>query len=188
MPMPVTISKTEIDGVLVVETGIFRDHRGYFSESYSQAIWAEAGFHETFVQDNISRSAKGVLRGMHYQLLPHGMGKLVRVISGAVFDVAVDLRRGSPTFGKWIGRELSGENGLSLWIPVGFAHGFVSLADDTYVHYKCSGMHTPDTERALLYNDPDVAIQWPLEPTIISDKDAKAPRLAEAETNFDYKG
>ena len=187
MPMKVTLTPTDIDGVLVAETGVFRDDRGYFSESYSKAMWAEAGFHETFVQDNISKSAKGVLRGMHYQLNPHGMGKLVRVVSGAVFDVAVDLRKGSPTFGKWVGRELSGTNCLALWVPVGFAHGFVALEDDTYVHYKCSGMHTPEAERSLSYKDPDVGIEWPLEPTIISDKDKDAPLLNDAETNFEYK-
>jgi len=114
MPMPVEISTTEIEGVLVIKTGIFRDERGFFSETYSKNVWAEAGFNEDFVQDNLSKSAKGTLRGMHYQLAAHGMGKLVRAVTGAVFDVAVDLRRGSPTFGKWVGRELSAENGLSL--------------------------------------------------------------------------
>jgi len=186
MPMPVKITETEIPDVKIVETGLFRDHRGFFSESYSVPMWEAAGFAEDFVQDNLSKSAKGVLRGMHYQLLPDGMGKLVRCVSGAVFDVAVDLRQGSPTFGKWVGRELNGENQLSLWVPVGFAHGFVSLADDSLVHYKCSGVHSPACERALRYNCPEVGIEWPLDPTIISEKDAAAPGLADADYNFTY--
>jgi len=186
MPMPVTIRKTEIDGILEIETGIFRDHRGFFSETYNIDVWTEQGFADTFVQDNLSQSAKGVLRGLHYQLEPHGMGKLVRAVSGAVFDVAVDLRKGSPTFGHWIGRELSAGNNLALWIPAGFAHGFVSLADDTLVYYKCNATHAPQAERSLNYACPKVGIDWPLEPTIISDKDKAAPGLGEAETNFTY--
>lgn len=188
MPMKVTITPTRIDGILLVETGIFHDARGYFTESYSEAIWREAGFTEKFVQDNISRSCKGTMRGMHYQLTPSGMGKLVRCITGAVHDVAVDLRKGSPTFGQWIGYELSGENGLALWIPVGFAHGFVALEEDTIVHYKCSGMHSPENERALSYKDPAIGIEWQLEPTVISEKDENAPTLDGADYDFVYKG
>lgn len=188
MPMPVEITQTEIPDVLVVKTGIFSDHRGFFSESYSRNMWAKEGFNETFVQDNLSRSSKGVLRGMHYQLSAHGMGKLIRVVTGAVFDAAVDLRKGSPTFGKWVGRELSGANGLSLWVPAGFAHGFVALEDDTHVWYKCTGHHAPEAERALNYKDPDVGIAWPIEPSVISEKDAAAPMLAGAEYDFDYEG
>ena len=187
MPMPVTLSKTEIDGVLAAKVGLFRDQRGFFTETYSINTWEEQGFHETFVQDNMSLSAKGTLRGMHYQLEPHGMGKLVRAVTGAVFDVAVDLRKGSPTFGQWVGRTLCGENGLALWIPPGFAHGFVALEDQTYVYYKCTAVHTPEAERALSYKDPSVAIAWPLEPAIVSEKDAQAPLLAEAEYNFTYE-
>jgi dTDP-4-dehydrorhamnose 3,5-epimerase len=186
MPMPVTFHTTEIPGVLVIETGVFRDQRGFFSESYNREVWAEKGFVETFVQDNISLSVKGTLRGMHYQLEPHGMGKLVRVVHGAVFDVAVDIRCGSPTYGQWVGRELSGSNGLSLWVPPGFAHGFVALGDNTLVAYKCSACHAPASERSLSYACPKVGIDWPLEPTVISDKDAAAPGLDEAETNFDW--
>ena len=186
MPMPVAFAETEIPGVLVAETGIFRDHRGFFTETYSRKVWEDAGFKESFVQDNLSMSAKGTLRGMHYQLNPHGMGKLVRAVSGSVFDAAVDLREGSPTFGKWVGRTLSAENGLALWVPIGFAHGFVALEDDTLVSYKCTGMHTPEAERSLLYDDPDVRIAWPLEPTIISTKDAAAPSLKDAEYNFTF--
>jgi dTDP-4-dehydrorhamnose 3,5-epimerase len=186
MPMPVTIKETEIAGVLEVHTGVFEDDRGFFSESHSAKMWEEAGFLETFVQDNLSKSSRGTLRGMHYQLDPHGMGKLVRCVQGAVFDVAVDLRAGSPTYSKWVGRELSGSNHLSLWVPVGFAHGFVALEDDTLVHYKCTGMHAPDAERAVSYKDPTIAIEWPLEPSVITQKDEDAPLLADAEANFTF--
>ncbi|MBN2311018.1 MAG: dTDP-4-dehydrorhamnose 3,5-epimerase [Candidatus Hydrogenedentes bacterium] len=186
--MPVHFSETELDGVLIVECGVFRDERGFFSETYNQDIWHAAGFTRPFVQDNLSLSVKGTLRGLHYQILPHGMGKLVRAVTGAVFDVAVDLRRGSPTFGRWIGQTLSAENGLALWVPEGFAHGFVALEDDTYVYYKCTGTHAPEAERALRYNDPDVGVDWPTAPTVISDKDAAAPLLGEVETNFTYPG
>jgi dTDP-4-dehydrorhamnose 3,5-epimerase len=184
MPMPVHIESTEIEGVLIVKTGIFHDERGFFSESWSHGMWKDAGFEETFVQDNLSESAKGTLRGMHYQILPEGMGKLVRCVRGSIYDVAVDLRKGSPTFGQYVGRELSGENGLSLWVPVGFAHGFVALEDHAMVHYKCTGMHSPDCERSLSYKCPKVGIEWPLEPSIISGKDEDAPGLDEAEYNF----
>ncbi len=186
MPMPVTMTKTEIEGVLLVEVGKFCDARGYFTETYSKPVWEDCGFTENFPQDSMSLSAKGTLRGMHYQLDPHGMGKLVRAVCGSVFDVAVDLRRGSPTFGKWIGRELSAENHLALWIPSGFAHGFVALEENTIVYYKCSGVHAPEAERSLSYKCSEVGIEWPLEPTIISEKDAAAPGLAEAESNFEY--
>lgn len=184
MPMPVRISKTEIDAVLLIETGIARDDRGFFSESYSQRMWAEAGFTETFVQDNLSLSSKGTLRGMHYQLEPHAMGKLVRVMTGSIFDVAVDLRREAPTFGRWVGCTLSATNALALWVPKGFAHGFLSLEDATLVHYKCTAIHMPEAERALSFADPIVAIDWPHEPVCISDKDRTAPSLKKVEVNF----
>lgn len=184
MPMPVTIEKTPIDGLLIVKTGVFHDDRGFFSESYSQSMWAGAGFTETFVQDNLSKSKKGTLRGLHYQILPEGMGKLVRCVQGAVFDVAVDLRVGSPTYGQWHGLELTGENHLSFWVPVGFAHGFVALEDETLVHYKCTRHHAPECERALNYACPKVGITWPMTPTVITQKDADAPMLDAVDTNF----
>lgn len=186
MPMPVEFSKTEIEDVLEVKTGLFEDDRGFFTETYSLPVWQAGGFDGVFVQDNLSRSAKGTLRGMHYQLSTHGMGKLVRVVKGSVFDVAVDLRKGSPSFGKWVGRTLSDENALSLWIPEGFAHGFVALEEDTLVWYKCTGSHAPEAERALNYRDPEVAIEWPIEPTIISAKDADAPMFGDVESDFVY--
>lgn len=186
MPMPVSIEKAPLDGLLIIKTGVFQDDRGFFSESYSRDIWATAGFEDTFVQDNLSKSKKGTLRGMHYQIKPEGMGKLVRCVQGAVFDVAVDLRQGSPTFGKWFGLELSGENHLSLWVPAGFAHGFVALEDDSLVHYKCTAHHAPDCERSLNYACPKVGIAWPMTATIITQKDQDAPMLGDAETNFTY--
>lgn len=185
--MPVKITKTEIPDVLVVETGAVYDDRGFFSETYSSKMFEAAGFRETFLQDNLSGSKRGTLRGLHYQLEPHGMGKLVRAITGSIFDVAVDLRRGSPFFGKWVGRALSAENRLSLWIPSGFAHGFVALEDATLVHYKCTTTHTPEAERAVHYADPKIGIVWPIEPSLVAPKDAAAPPLDRAEFNFEYR-
>lgn len=187
MPMPVEFVKTEIEEVLVVKTGVARDERGFFSETHSQRVWRDAGFDHHFVQDNLSSSARGTLRGMHYQLHPHAMGKLVRCVFGAVFDVAVDLRAGSPSYGRWVGRELSAANALSLWVPVGFAHGFLSLADDSLVHYKCTDMHTPEAERSLSHADPEVGIRWPIPPTLITEKDRDAPLLKDVEANFEYR-
>ncbi len=188
MPMPVTLEPTPIDGLLVVKTGVFHDDRGYFSESYSEMMWSEAGFEIPFKQDNLSKSKKGTLRGMHYQIEPEGMGKLVRCVQGSVFDVAVDLRKGSPTYGKWHGLELSGENHLAFWVPAGFAHGFVALEDESLVHYKCTTHHAPDFERALNYACPAVGIQWPIAPTIITQKDQDAPMLDDVDSNFEFPG
>lgn len=184
MPMPVEIQKTDIEGVVTVKTGLFRDDRGFFSESYSEKMWNEAGFSEDFKQDNVSLSAKGVLRGLHYQINPEPMGKLVRCLQGRIYDVAVDLRKDSPTFGQYAGIELSGENQLSFWVPVGFAHGFVSMEDNSLVHYKCTNHHAPDCERALSWKCPKVGIEWPMQPTIISEKDDIAPGLDDADYNF----
>lgn len=187
MPVPVTIEPTEIEDVLVVKGKTFHDERGYFTEIYSRDMYKAAGFEQNFVQDNLSGSAKGTLRGMHYQILPDGMGKLVRCVKGVVFDVAVDLRRGSPTYGRWVGHELHGGDNLAMWIPVGFAHGFLALEDDSVVHYKCTAHHSPACERCLSYRCPKVGIVWPAPPTIISPKDASAPTLDTAEHNFVYQ-
>jgi dTDP-4-dehydrorhamnose 3,5-epimerase len=185
--MPVKVTPTEIEDVVLVESRLFRDGRGYFTEVYSAHSFTDAGLPTEFAQDNLSKSAKGTLRGLHYQNEPNGQGKLVTALTGAIFDVAVDLRRGSPTFGKWVGRELRGESGLALWVPVGFAHGFVALEDDTLVFYKCTTRWAPESERSLLYNDAAIGIEWPIAPTRISPKDAEAPGLGEAEYNFDYR-
>jgi len=184
MPMPVKLIETDLPGVLLVETGCAADERGFFAETWSRQVWRDAGFGYEFVQDNLSLSERGVLRGMHYQLEPHPLGKLVRAVTGAIFDVGVDLRKGSPTFGKWAGYELSADNNLALWLPPGFAHGFLALQDDTRVFYKCTHIHTPEAERTLHYADPQVNVQWPIEPAIVSEKDAAAPMLESAEYNF----
>ncbi|HIJ73386.1 MAG TPA: dTDP-4-dehydrorhamnose 3,5-epimerase [Candidatus Hydrogenedentes bacterium] len=186
MGQPVSIAATDIEDVLLIETTVFRDMRGFFTETYSAKTWGAAGLEVSFVQDNLSKSAKGTLRGMHYQLAPHAMGKLIRAVTGALFDVAVDLRRGSPTFGKWVGRVLSAENGLAMWIPEGFAHGFIALEDETLAYYKCTNFYAPEAERAIIYNDPEIGIEWPIEPASISQKDAAAPTLEHAEFNFVY--
>lgn len=188
MPMPVSVEEGGLNGLLLVRTGLFRDERGFFAETYSRNMFRAAGFEAEFVQDNLSESCLGTLRGMHYQIHPGAMGKLVRCVRGAVFDVAVDLRRGSPTFGHWRGHTLSEANGLSLWIPEGFAHGFVSLEDHTLVHYKCSAHHAPECERSLSYKCPKIGIEWPMTPKVVSKKDAAAPGLEAAEYNFDYCG
>jgi dTDP-4-dehydrorhamnose 3,5-epimerase len=187
MPKSVEIEKTKLDGVLIITSEKHRDERGFFMETYSKDKWAKEGFNETFVQDNLSLSSKGTLRGMHFQLATHGTGKLVRAIKGSVFDVAVDLRRGSPTFKEWVGCELTDENDKALWVPVGFAHGFIALDDDTLVYYKCTAHYAPDAERALSYKDPDVNIEWPIPPVHVSDKDKKAPLLEAAEYDFVYQ-
>ncbi|MCB9770356.1 MAG: dTDP-4-dehydrorhamnose 3,5-epimerase [Candidatus Omnitrophica bacterium] len=183
----VQLTPTEIEDVLLVVTRYFRDDRGFFTETYSQKNWSAEGFDETFLQDNMSLSAKGTLRGMHYQIEPHGMGKLIRAITGSIFDVAVDLREGSPTFGKWVGRTLSAENGLAMWVPVGFAHGFLALEDQTLIYYKCTNTYAPDSERSVHYADPEIGIEWPMEPTGLSPKDEAAPLLRDAEFNFKFE-
>jgi dTDP-4-dehydrorhamnose 3,5-epimerase len=174
---------TALDGLLVVEPTIFGDDRGLFYESWNRRDFnALVGRDVDFVQDNYSRSVRGVLRGLHYQV-KRPQGKLVRVISGEVFDVAVDLRRSSPTFGRWAGETLSGENRRMLWIPEGFAHGFVVLSDSAEFLYKATDYYAPEHERTLLWNDPALGIAWPLEgPPILKAKDAAAARFADAET------
>ncbi|HRK34206.1 MAG TPA: dTDP-4-dehydrorhamnose 3,5-epimerase [Candidatus Hydrogenedentes bacterium] len=184
--MPVKVIPTEIPDVLVIESPVFRDERGYFTEVFSSEGWAALGLPTTFVQDNLSKSVKGTLRGLHYQIEPHAQGKLVHALSGTVYDVAVDLRKGSSTFGKWVGRLLSGGSGLAMWIPAGFAHGFVALEDDSMLFYKCSSPWVRSAERSLAYDDPELKIGWPVVPTIVSPKDADAPRLSTAEFNFSY--
>ncbi|MGE0734878.1 MAG: dTDP-4-dehydrorhamnose 3,5-epimerase [Alphaproteobacteria bacterium] len=172
---------TDLPGVLVIEPHVIGDARGFFLETYRRDRYESAGIDADFVQDNHSRSAKGVLRGLHFQH-PNAQGKLVRVVRGAIFDVAVDIRRGSPHFGKWTGAELSGDNHRQMWIPPGFAHGFLSLADETDVLYKCSDIYAPQHEHCVLWNDAALGIAWPdlgLPPRV-SAKDAAAPRLRDA--------
>jgi dTDP-4-dehydrorhamnose 3,5-epimerase len=175
------IIETPIKDLLIIETKIFKDDRGFFLESYNLRDFEEIGLDLKFVQDNISKSKKGVLRGLHFQLR-HPQGKLVRVISGRVYDVAVDLRVNSPTFGRWFGIELKGEDGLAFYIPEGFAHGFLTLEDNTYFFYKCTEFYYPDDDLGVIWNDPEINISWPLEgikELIISDKDKRLPSFRE---------
>jgi len=175
------IVKTAIPGVLILEPRVFGDERGFFYESFNQKVWQEiTGLQTIFVQDNHSRSARNVLRGLHYQI-KQPQGKLVRVVSGEVFDVAVDIRVGSPTFGRWAGVELSAENKRMLWIPEGFAHGFLVLSEFAEFLYKTTDYWAPQYERTILWNDPDLAIAWPLQnQPILSDKDSKGLTFKEA--------
>jgi dTDP-4-dehydrorhamnose 3,5-epimerase len=180
----VLIEQTALTQLLVLTPRYFRDERGFFVESYNKRAFAEAvGADFEFVQDNHSRSTRGVLRGLHYQLPPHAQGKLVRVANGEIFDVAVDLRGGSPTFGRWFGVVLSAEKGNQLWIPPGFAHGFCTLSETADVLYKATDYYAPDCERSVAWNDPDIGIDWPLDiEPVLSAKDTAAPPLAQAET------
>jgi len=175
-----------IADVVLMEPRAFADERGLFFESFNAAAFAEAtGVSRLFVQDNHSVSRRGVVRGLHYQLPPFAQGKLVRVVAGAVFDVAVDVRRGSPTFGRWVGEMLSAENRRQLWIPEGFAHGFMALEDETQFLYKTSAPYNRDSERAIMWNDPAIAIDWPrnFDP-IVSERDMRSPVLANAREMF----
>ncbi len=182
------IIETDIAGVVILEPRLFRDARGYFFESFSQRVFEERVCRTKFVQDNESRSSYGVLRGLHFQKPPHAQSKLVRVISGAVLDVAVDIRRGSPTFGRHVAVELSGENHRQLFIPRGFAHGFAVLSEEVVFQYKCDNYYAPQSEGALAWNDPALGIDWriPAGDVLLSDKDQKHPFLEEAPELFDY--
>jgi dTDP-4-dehydrorhamnose 3,5-epimerase len=176
------VTPTRIPDVLLIEPRVFGDARGFFFESFNhRAFQQAAGLDISFVQDNHSRSAQGVLRGLHYQV-QQPQGKLVRVVRGAVFDVAVDIRRGSPTFGQWTGTELSEDNHRQLWIPPGLAHGFLVLSDSADFLYKTTDYYAPQHERAIAWNDPDIGIEWPLAiPPLLSSKDQQARRLRDAE-------
>ncbi len=174
--------KTDIPDVLIIEPKVFGDERGFFFESFNQNTWEQAtGVKLPFVQDNHSRSAKGVLRGLHYQI-KQPQGKLVRVVAGEVFDVAVDIRKGSKTFGKWVGVNLSAENKRQLWVPPGLAHGFLVLSDTAEFLYKTTDYYAPAYERSIAWNDPELGIAWPLEgQPILAEKDRAGSRLADAE-------
>jgi dTDP-4-dehydrorhamnose 3,5-epimerase len=177
------IIETAIPGLLIIEPKVFGDDRGFFMESWNAKTFAAAGLDLNFVQDNHSRSSRGVLRGMHYQQ-PNPQGKLVRVTAGAVYDVAVDMRRSSPAFGKWVGVELSAANRRIFWVPEGLAHGFLCLEDGTDFLYKCTSLYEPANEHSLLWNDPEVGIEWPLDGIVpqLSAKDAVGKPFGEAAT------
>lgn len=182
--MTLRVTTLDLSGPLLIEPRVIEDERGFFLESYNAQQFGKAlGRPMQFVQDNHSRSARGVLRGLHYQLAPHAQAKLVRVVVGEVYDVVVDLRRASPTFGRWAGVRLSAANRRQLFVPEGFAHGFAVLSDGAEVLYKASGYYVPSSERSVAWNDPDIGIDWQIsgQPTL-SDKDANAPRLSATET------
>ncbi len=187
--MPFEFIKTEISDVILIKPKVFGDERGFFMETYKKSEFKREDIDLEFVQDNHSKSVKGVLRGLHFQKEPKAQGKLVRCIRGKIFDVAVDIRRGSPTFGKWVGYELSEENKLMLWIPKGFAHGFLTLSDEAEIIYKVSGgEYSPEHDSAIRWDDPDINITWPInEAPVLSKKDRTAPFLEDAEINFVYK-
>ncbi len=170
------IKRTELPGVIVIEPDSFEDPRGYFMETYQDTRYYDLGIKVRFVQDNISFSKKGVLRGLHYQY-PHAQHKLVQAISGKIFDVAVDIRSGSPTYGRWTSAILSDRNRLQFFVPAGFAHGFCVLSETAHVLYKCSDYYSPHTEGGILWSDPDLKIQWPESEPLISSKDASHPLL-----------
>ena len=172
------IETTALPGVVLITPRVFKDPRGFFQESWNRSRYAEAGITGEFVQDNLSRSSRGVLRGLHFQH-PHDQGKLVHVLEGSVFDVAVDIRHGSPTFGHWVGYELSADNHRQLYLPPGFAHGFCVTSDSALFAYKCTDYYHPESETSLLWNDPQIGIEWPLDNPELSDRDAAAQPLAE---------
>lgn len=178
------IQKFDCEGLLLIKPDVFSDERGHFLETYSAVKYAELGMPESFVQDNESFSHRLVLRGLHFQVPPHAQGKLIRVVRGSIFDVAVDIRKNSPTFGKWISVVLSDENKYQFWIPAGFAHGFLALEDKTVINYKCSSLYHSASERTLLWNDPALQIAWPEKPQIVSSKDEKGEFFADFNTPF----
>ncbi len=178
--------KTFIDGLIVITPDIFYDERGYFFESFNRKKFADGGIDKTFVQDNISKSVKGTVRGLHYQIGEYAQGKLCSVIVGKVLDVAVDIRFGSPTFGKYFSVELNDETKNQLWIPPGFAHGFSVLSDSAVFSYKCSALYNKQSERAILFNDSELMIDWKVDKPIVSEKDLQAKLFKEIEKDFLY--
>jgi dTDP-4-dehydrorhamnose 3,5-epimerase len=186
----ISVSKTKLDGVVLIDTNFFRDERGFFLEAWHAERYREHGLPDSFVQDNHSRSARRVLRGLHYQDMTAPMGKLVRCTLGAVFDVAVDLRVGSPTFGAWVGVELTAENMRQIWVPDGFGHGFATLSEFAEVQYKCTGYYTPIAEGTIAWDDPDIGIEWPFADPVLSARDRAGMSVKQylEEPAFRYTG
>lgn len=178
------VIKTPLEGLLVIEPKVFKDHRGYFYESHNVEAFKQAGIDAVFVQDNQSLSQKGILRGLHFQAPPHAQGKLVRVIKGAVLDVVVDIRKNSPTYGQHFSIELTEDNFKMFWIPAGFAHGFVTLENDTIFSYKCTDVYNKAAEGGLLWNDPELGINWGIEQPVLSEKDTLNPSLKNFNSPF----
>lgn len=182
------IEKTALEGVMIIEPDVFTDERGYFFESFQEKRYQEAlGITDRFVQDNVSLSQKGVLRGLHYQAPPFAQGKLVQVLKGRVLDVAVDIRSGSPTYGKHVMVELSSDNHKQFFIPAGFAHGFLTLEDDTIFTYKCTNVYSREHDRGILWNDPSLGIDWGNDAPMVSEKDQKHPLFGDIEQEFFLK-
>ena len=184
--MQYTVTQTGIREVVVVSPTVHRDDRGCFTELYKRSGFADVGLPTDFVQDNFSHSLGPVLRGLHYQLRPHEMGKLVSVLHGQIFDVAVDIRRGSPTYARWVGETLSADNNRMMWIPPGFAHGFCVLSEAASVLYKVTAEYSSEHERGIIWNDPVIAVEWPLTEPLLSERDRSHPLLEDVDNNFDY--
>ncbi len=184
--MPFRFSALEIPDVILIESTTFEDPRGCFVETYKRSEFLKAGIADVFVQDNYSSSARGVLRGLHYQKAPQAQEKLVMVITGEIFDVAVDIRRGSPTFGRWTSATLSAKTRRMLYVPVGFAHGFCVLSDRADVVYKVTAEYAADLDRGILWNDPELGIAWPVQTPILSSRDARLSRFCDADNDFIY--
>ena len=178
--------KLDIADVGLIEADVFKDSRGLFMENYKRSVFLDNGVADDFVQDNCSHSVRGTLRGLHYQKSPKAQAKLVMALSGEIFDVAVDMRRGSPTYGRWVGETLSEENHRMLYIPVGFAHGFCALSEEAIVFYKVTREYSPELDRGVVWNDPDIGIRWPSQDPLVSEKDARLPRLQVADNDFIY--
>jgi len=180
--MPFKFTNTSLPGVTIIQPRLFKDPRGFFMETYKQSDFVKAGINENFIQDNHSYSSKGVLRGLHFQTAPYAQGKLVRVIKGSVWDVAVDINPGSPTYKKWFGLELNEDNKTMLYIPPGYAHGFLTLKEDTHLVYKCTAEYSPETDGGILWSDPELNISWPVskkDEVLVSGKDEELPLLKE---------
>jgi dTDP-4-dehydrorhamnose 3,5-epimerase len=184
--MPFRFERLEIPEVILIEVKAFEDPRGFFMETYKQSEFKRAGILENFLQDNYSHSTRNVLRGLHYQKSPHGQGKLVSVIQGEIFDVAVDIRRESPTYGNWVGTLLSSRNRRMLYVPAGFAHGFCVLSGEADVVYKVTREFALESDRGILWNDPAIGVQWPTDRPVLSTKDTQLPLLKDADNNFSY--
>lgn len=184
--MPFKFKRLEIPEVILVESKAFSDERGFFMEGFKESEFSTNGIKAKFVQDNYSHSTKGVLRGLHYQINPKPQAKLVIAITGEIFDIAVDIRKGSSTYGKWVGQILSNQNHSLLYIPEGFAHGFCVLSDKADVLYKVSSEYSPDHERGISWNDPAISIKWPIDKPIMIKKDLELPTLNNADNNFVY--
>ncbi len=185
--MPFEFEKLGIPEVILIKPKVFSDQRGFYMETYKASDFKKNGIPDNFIQDNHSKSKKGIIRGLHYQTDPKAQGKLIRVVKGSVFDVAVDLRKNSPYYGKWISAVLSADNKNMLWIPPGFAHGFLSLEEDSELLYKTTEEYSPEHEAGIKWNDPDISIEWPKIKHKVSEKDSKLPSFKDAKNNFIYE-